>query len=175
MTTDTKSKVSGTPALSSEPGRHPIVGLRQEIDHLFDDFFTGAFAPFSRYGFGEKPLGRLEPIFGRTLPQVDIRETDKEYRISAELPGMEEKDIDVTLSEGMVTIRGEKKEEKKEEGEDFHLMERSYGSICRSFRVPEEAELDKIDASFENGLLNVIIPKTEKPVVKEKKVTVRAK
>jgi len=175
MSTETKSKVSGTPAVRDEPSRHPIVGLRQEIDRLFDDFFTGGFAPFSRFGFGERPLASLEPIFGRTLPQVDVSETDKEFRISAELPGMEEKDIDVTMSEGMITIRGEKKEERKEDKENYHLMERSYGSICRSFRVPEEAELDKADASFENGLLKVTVPKTLKPKSKEKKIKVRVK
>jgi len=95
------------------------------------------------------------------LPTVDISETDDQVIIRAEVPGLDKKDISITLSEGLLTIQGEKKQEKEEEKENYRFVERRYGSFSRSLRVPEGVDADKIEASYKDGVLKVAIPKSE--------------
>ena len=95
------------------------------------------------------------------VPAFDITETDKEYLVTAELPGMDPKDVDVTFSEGILTVKGEKKHEKEDKGENYHRIERRYGSFHRSFRIPGKVELDKVDANYKDGILKLTLPKTE--------------
>ena len=107
---------------------------------------------------------RAEALWSRDLtwaatPAVDIAEKDKAYEITAELPGLDEKNIDVKVANGMLTIRGEKKEEKEEKKKDYYLSERRYGSFERRFQIPEGVESDKIEASFKKGILTVTLPK----------------
>jgi HSP20 family protein len=95
------------------------------------------------------------------LPTVDISETDDQVIIRAEVPGLDKKDISITLSEGLLTIQGEKKQEKEEEKENYRFVERRYGSFSRSLRVPRGVDADKIEAGYKDGVLKVVIPKSE--------------
>jgi HSP20 family protein len=94
-------------------------------------------------------------------PAFDISENEKEYVITAELPGIDIKDVDITLSEGVLSVKGEKKQEKEDKGEDYHRIERRYGSFHRSFRMPGRVETDKVDANYKDGILKLTLPKAE--------------
>jgi len=107
-------------------------------------------------------------------PAMDLVEKDKEYEITAELPGIDEKNVEIKLSNHTLTIKGEKREEKEEKDKDYYLSERRYGSFQRSFQVPEGVDADKIDASFTKGVLTVKLPKTAEAQKAEKKITVKA-
>ena len=95
------------------------------------------------------------------IPAFDISENDKEYVVSAELPGIDIKDVDITISDGILSVKGEKKHETEDKGENYHRIERHYGSFHRSFRIPGRVESDKVDASFKDGILKVLLPKAE--------------
>jgi HSP20 family protein len=153
---------------------HPFESLRREVDRLFEDFDRGSWrAPFTRSVFDIEPFWRREwPAL--SMPAVDIVEHEKDYQISAEVPGMDAGDLEIKLSNGTLTIRGEKKEEKEEKKKNSYLSERHYGSFERSFRVPEGVDADKIEASFKNGVLTVSLPKTAEAQNQEKKITVKA-
>ncbi len=133
--------------------------LRKEMDQLWDSFFEG------------RP-GKRAKEEGRWLPSLDVAETKGDLVVKAELPGMDPKDIDISLNEGVLTIRGEKKQEKEEKEEGYHLIERSYGSFVRSVRLPKDVQSNKIEASFKNGVLKVILPKSEEAKKKEVKIKV---
>jgi HSP20 family protein len=152
----------------------PFENLRQEIDRLFDNF-DGAWwhSPFGRSAFDVAPFWRREQAWP-AAPAVDIAETDKAYEITAELPGMDEKNIEVKLADGVLTIKGEKQEEKEEKKKDYYLSERSFGSFQRSFQVPDGIDADKIEANFNKGLLTVMLPKSEQGQKAAKKITVKA-
>jgi len=142
----------------------PFESLRREMDRLFDDF---AFPrPPSR-------LGTMKADW-EMAPAVDVAEKDGAYEITAELPGINEKDIEVKLANGVLTIKGEKKEEKEETRKDYHLSERRYGSFQRSFQVPDGIDAEKIAASFVKGVLTVTLPKSAEAKQKEKKIAVKA-
>ncbi|HLK84484.1 MAG TPA: Hsp20/alpha crystallin family protein [Xanthobacteraceae bacterium] len=151
----------------------PFESLRREVDRVFEDFDRGFWrAPF-RSALSLEPFWRREPAWPAT-PAVDITESDKAYEITADLPGMSEKDIEVKLAPGGLTIKGEKREEKEEKKKDYYLHERRFGAFQRSFRVPEGVEADKIEASFKNGVLTVTLPKTAEAQKVEKKIAVKA-
>ncbi len=95
------------------------------------------------------------------LPTIDVSETDDHVIVRAEVPGMDKKDINITMSDGLLTIQGEKKQEKEEEKENYRFVERRYGSFSRSLRIPNGVDADKIDASYKDGVLKVAIPKSE--------------
>jgi len=97
------------------------------------------------------------------IPIVDISETESAYVIKAELPDVKKEDVKVTVHEGVLTIQGERKQEKEEKGKKFHRVERSYGTFLRTFAVPLDAEENKVAADFKDGILRVHLPKTEKP------------
>jgi len=101
------------------------------------------------------------------LPDLDVSETDKELIVRAEVPGIEKDDIDITLTDGLLTIRGEKKHEKEEKEENYHRIERRYGSFARTLRLPGDVKHDKIDASYKDGVLKLVIPKPEKAMAKK--------
>lgn len=154
-----------------ERGWLPFDNLRREIDRLFDDFHPLAFrAPISR-AFHNLDLPSLEwPV----APAVDLTEKDGHYEITAELPGMDEKNVEVKIANGLISIKGEKTDEKQEEKKDYHLSERRYGSFQRSFRIPDGVDTEKIEASFSKGLLTVKLPKTAEAVKSEKKIDIKA-
>ena len=165
VTTDTAAPSESRP-------RRQLGSLRQEIDRLFDDFGIGAWrSPFRT--FDMDPFRRAKAAFSG-VPAVDVTETEKGYKVVAELPGMDEKNIEVKIANGMLTIKGEKREEKEEEKQDYYVRERSFGSFERTFPVPDGVELDKVDASFKKGVLTVTLPKTAEAQKAEKKITVKA-
>ena len=122
----------------------PFEGFRREIDRLFEDFGRGFWQPSRRLS---------------TVPAVDVVESENAYEIKAEMPGMDEKNIEVKVANGNLTIKGEKQEEKEEKKKDYYLQERKFGSFERSFSIPEGVDTDKIEAAFKNGVLNVTLPK----------------
>jgi HSP20 family protein len=151
----------------------PFGSLRREIDRLFDDFEWMAWrSPFRRALLDVEPLLQGEPAWGKA-PAVDIADTATAYEITAELPGIDEKNIGVKFSDGTLTIRGEKREEKEEKKKDYHLSERHYGSFQRSFAVPAEVDAEKIEATFKNGVLTVTLPKTAEAQKKEKRIEIK--
>ncbi len=94
-------------------------------------------------------------------PRLDVTETEKNVEVKTELPGMERKDIDITLDRGLLVIKGEKREEKEKKEHYYHLVERRYGSFCRTIRLPAEVKEEKIEATFKDGVLTVTLPKIE--------------
>jgi HSP20 family protein len=133
--------------------------MRREMDRLWDSFFEG--------GLRRRVEGAEE-----WLPSLDVSETKNELVVKAEVPGMDPKDIDISLSDGMLTIKGEKKQEKEEKEADYHLVERSYGSFTRSVQLPKEVQSEKINASYKNGILKITLPKSEEAKKKEIKIKV---
>jgi HSP20 family protein len=152
----------------------PFESLRREIDRVFDDFQVGSWRfPFGRSVFDVTPFWRGAEVAWAKAPAVDIVDKDKAYEITAELPGMDESNIDVKYADGTLTIKGEKKEEKEEKREDYYLSERRYGSFQRSFGVPAGVNAEKIDASFKNGVLTVTLPKGAEAQKNEKKIAIK--
>lgn len=167
-------KTEGKAAAPAKSGHawQPLETLRREIDRVFDSFHRGAWlSPFGRTEVETEPFWHRELSLG-AVPAVDITETDKGYEITAELPGMDEKNVEVKFAEGMLTIKGEKHEEKEEKKKDYYLSERHYGSFQRSFRVPEGIDSDKIAANFKKGVLTVSLPKSAQALKKEKKIAI---
>jgi HSP20 family protein len=143
---------------------NPFLALRQEMDRLFDDTFRG---------FGLTPFG-LGDRFLETAaawPKIDVADTGKEMKVTAELPGLGEKDVDVSLSDGMLCISGEKKEET--EDKDRLISERSYGRFERRIRV-DDVDEEKVSATFKNGVLTVTLPKEPGAPEKVKHIAIRA-
>ena len=138
---------------------NPFIPLQREIDRLFVNFTQG-FPALSTGGAAE------------LLPNLDVTETDKQIEITAELPGLEEKDVQVNLADNVLTIRGEKKAEKEEKDKTYRLVERSYGSFVRSLELPEGVNADAIKASIDKGVLKVTVPKPAP--VQMKKIDVKA-
>lgn len=161
-------KGAGLPAMFG--GRDPFLRLRDDIDRVFDGFFRGWPAMRSL------DLGVPFGIAGGALtPSVDVSETDKSYEISVELPGIDEKDVELTLRDDVLTISGEKKTEREEKQKDYYLSERSYGSFQRSFRLPDDAVADKIKAEMEKGVMSISVPRSQAASPKHRKIAISAK
>jgi HSP20 family protein len=152
----------------------PFESLRREVDRLFEDFDRDLWlSPLRRSVFEIEPFWRRELKLAAT-PAVDIVEKDNAYEVTAELPGMDEKNIEVKLDKGGLTIKGEKQEEKEEKRKGYHLQERRFGSFERYFAVPEGVDTDKIEASFRKGVLTVTLPKKPEAQKPAKKIDVKA-
>ena len=137
----------------------PFESLRREVERLFDDFQVGSWrSPFGRTVFDVEPFRRGE-IGWAKAPAVDIVDTDKAYEITAELPGLDENNIDVKFADGTLTIKGEKRDEKEEKKKDYYLSERRYGSFQRSFSVPDSVDADKINGEFQERRATVTLPR----------------
>jgi HSP20 family protein len=139
--------------------RDPFALLRREMDALFEGFFSDR--------------GESAPGLKGFNPRVDVAESDREIRLTAELPGVDEKDVEVALTRDGITIKGEKRSEKEDKGEENYWLERSYGSFRRTFSLPCEVDSDKASASFKKGVLTVTLPKTAQ-AAKNKKIEVKA-
>jgi HSP20 family protein len=152
-------------------GWRPFENLRREIDRLFEDFDGGFWrSPLSRSFFDVAPgNGGWD-----AMPAVDVAETDKAYDIKAELPGMDEKNIEVKFANGLLTIKGEKQADKEEKNKDYYRRERSFGAFERTFQVPDEVDADNIAASFKNGVLTITLPKRADAQKAAKKIEVKA-
>jgi HSP20 family protein len=133
--------------------------MKNETDHFWDSFF-------------DVESRRKGEDSGGWFPSLDVSETKNEIVVKAEVPGMDPKDIDISLSDGMLSIRGERKQEKEEKEENYHLVERSYGSFARSVALPKEVKHDKISASYKDGVLKIVLPKSEEARKKEVKIKV---
>jgi len=133
---------------------NPFISLQNEIDRLFENFTTG----FPMLGNGMANV---------SLPTMDVAETDKDIEITAELPGLEEKDVQINMSDNVLTIRGEKKAEKEQKDKNYRLVERSYGAFERSLELPEGVNADAIKASIDKGVLKVVVPKPAPAQVKK--------
>jgi HSP20 family protein len=134
-----------------------IVTLREKMNRLFEDAVTAR---------GEEK----EMISSTWTPSVDIYETENEIVLTAEVPGIDEKDIDIKIENNTLSLQGERKFEKETKEENYHRIERSYGSFFRSFTIPHNVDQDKIEAEHESGVLRILMPK--KPETKPKKVKV---
>jgi len=164
-----------TPARASRLQEwRPFESLRKDVDRLFDDFGHSFLrSPFRRSMFDIEPFWQRE-ISWAGVPVVDIAEKDDAYEITAELPGMDEKNVEVTVSNGNLIIKGEKKEEKEEKKKDYYLSERHYGSFERHFPVPDAVDAEKIAASFKKGILTVTLPKKAEAKTPTKTIEVKA-
>ena len=166
--TVTKEKEPATPVAGAMQAFRPFESLRREVDRLFEDFTLNPFRlPLRRPAFDLEPF--WQPDSWVAQPAIDLVERDSAFEMTAEMPGLDEKNVEVNIANGVLTIKGQKEEEKVEKKEDFHLRERRFGSFARSVRVPDTVEADKIEASFKNGVLKVTLPKkpeAKKPVKK---------
>ena len=173
MANETKfpiTKKPGEPALGGETWR-PFESLRKEVDRLFEDFGDDFWRrPFRTFAGFDRGLSKQIAA----APAVDVTESDKADEISAELPGMDEKNIEVNVANGAIIIKGEKKEETEEKKKDYYVSERRYGSFERVFGLPDGVDADKIEATFRNGVLKVMLPKTAEAQTPAKKIEVKA-
>jgi len=128
--------------------------FRHEMETLFDRFFDKPFAPM-----------RFET--GEWFPALDVAETDKEIIVRAEIPGMEAKDIDISLKGNLLTLKGERKQESEKKEENFHRMERAYGNFSRTIQLPVEVDEEKVAAVYKKGILQINLPKTSRAAVRK--------
>lgn len=138
-----------------EEWESPFLTMHRRWDDLFEHLFRGF-----EEAFGLPEAARRERRAGTTVPSVDIAETDDELQVSVDLPGLEEKDLEVTVEDDTLTVRGEKKQEREEKKRDYHLVERSYGEFSRSIPLPRGIDRDRVKATFKNGVLKVSLAKT---------------
>ncbi len=163
------------------PSRHehafaPFLTLRDQVDRLFEEFVGGwRMPPLRRDFFDWEPF--RTPLWTHGLVDVrfDVSETDKALELTAELPGIEEKDVELLLSDGVLTLKGEKQAEKEEKEKDYYLSERRYGAFSRSLRLPETVDPDKIEATFDRGVLRIVVPKRAEAEAKKKKIAITVK
>jgi HSP20 family protein len=142
---------------------HPLFSLQKEMNSLFEDFFGG---------FGLTPS---EGTFGefQFTPRVNVSETDKMIEISAELPGIDPKDVNVSIADNSITIKGEKKAHHEEKDKHYYRVERSYGSFTRTIPLPTEVDMNNIAATFTQGVLHVSLPKVEGVPKTVKKIPIK--
>ena len=167
----TGQKEPSTPAARVS---EPMARLRGEMARLFDDFFAGPPSWFGHRGTGDSSR-RSELLLGPPVPAFDLTDLDTKCQITAELPGMGEEDLEVKLVNHVLTIQGEKKEETKEEKVGYFLSERRFGVFQRSFRLPDDIDVDKIRAQFENGVLTVDLPKVDGAAAQGKRIRIKKK
>ena len=138
--------------------------FRQEMNNLMESFFGG---------WDLDPFRGFESAAGDFMPSVDVKEDDRQIKITVELPGMDEEDIDVTLSGDSVTIRGEKNEETEDKGKGYYRSERRYGSFHRVIPLTSEIDEDKVEAKFKKGVLSLKLPRTEEAARRSKKIQIK--
>jgi HSP20 family protein len=148
-------------------GANPIVAFQDEVNQLFNDFFGEVSLP------SWLRSERRGSVALTVNPAMDVTENDKEYKVTAELPGMDIKDVQITAADGYLTIKGEKKQESKEEREGYFRQERSYGSFQRVVALPDSANFDKAEANFKNGVLTLSVPKKAGAQSKERKIEIK--
>ncbi|HLT91134.1 MAG TPA: Hsp20/alpha crystallin family protein [Woeseiaceae bacterium] len=156
---------AGRDERSLESFRDSIASLHREMDRLFESLWQD--------GFGLSPLAgdwtRLEPV-----PRLDVSEDDKGFTVKVDLPGMDEKNVDVTLTDRVLTIRGRREEDTESKDKDYYRRERTFGAFRRSIEIPAEVDVSKISASFKKGVLTIELPKTPAAQEKVKRIEVKA-
>ena len=158
---------------------NPLARLRHEVDDVFGRFFGEdmSMTPLFRHMRRWEPLWdwQWETGSGFDLtPTMDVTESETAYEMTAEMPGMEEKDFELVLSEGLLTLKGEKKEEHEEHDKDYRLSERRYGSFERTFRLPKGVDDGSVSAKFAKGVLHVTLPKSKEAQLKQRKVPIKS-
>ena len=128
--------------------------IQNEMNRLIESYFTNGGREIGVSAFEWEPV-------------CNLKENDESYTLEAELPGLKKEDIKISLKDGILTVSGERKEEKEKKDKHSHIVERQYGSFCRLFTLPEKVSEDKIDASYKDGILKVLLPKTEEAKIKE--------
>ena len=141
---------------------NPFAMMQREMNRIFDSFNRN-------WGVGAYP-----DVTGSFMPRLDVTEDAKAFTVTAELPGMNEKEIDLSLSGDTLTIRGEKKEEKEDKNKNYYYSERSYGSFMRSVPLPRQVATDQVSASFKKGVLTITLPKTAAALEATKKIDVKS-
>ncbi|NNC71494.1 MAG: Hsp20/alpha crystallin family protein [Sphingomonadaceae bacterium] len=168
----TKSSTSSEPMLPSadtgEGRDRPLGWFRDEFDRFVGELRQPHWSPFN-WSPGNFALQGLMP-----LPAIDMREDDKTYRLSAELPGLDEEDIEVNVADGMLTLSGEKRDERDEKDKGFMLRERRYGSFERRVTLPSDADPDNVTAKFDHGVLTITVAKDEKAADRVRKIAIEA-
>lgn len=138
-----------------------VLNMRREINKMFDGFFRGGILDDGSFGTSV------------WTPAVDVAEHDDEFQVKVELPGVNKDDVKITMQDNILTVRGEKRQEKETKGSEYHRVERSYGSFQRSFTLPTGVKHDKIEATYKDGILTVTLPKAEE--AKPKQIDVKVK
>lgn len=157
----------GKSPVSVGRGGNPIATFQDEVNRLFGDFFGESHLP------SWPQLRTAAASAFAVTPALDVSETAKEFKITAELPGMDSKDVHITVADGYVTMRGEKRQETKEEKEGYFRQERSYGSFQRVVALPDTANMEKAEASFKNGVLTISVPKNAAAASKTRTIEVK--
>jgi HSP20 family protein len=159
-----KSELSKSPQTATARPRDVFSALRDEMDRMFGRF---------EQGWPQWPALLRGEGSGITVPELDVRENTNAIVVEAELPGVDEKDVSVTLANGVLTIRGEKKHEKDEKGENYYMTERSFGSFERSIRMPDSIDEAKVEAKFDKGVLKVTAAKKPEAVRAERRIEIK--
>jgi HSP20 family protein len=158
-----RNEITKSPETSVSRARDIFTAMRHEMDRMFERFEHGYRHWPSVFGHGSALV----------VPEFDVRENTNAITIEAELPGVDEKDVSVTVADGMLTIKGEKKQAKEEETENYHIAERSYGAFERSLRLPDTVDDTKVEAKFDKGVLKVTAAKKPEAVKAERKIEIK--
>ncbi len=161
-----KTEMTKSPETSVSRPRDIFSAMRDEMDRMFERFDTGWPSALRRTG-GAGGAGSM------VVPELDVRENGQAFVIEAELPGVEEKDVTVTLANGMLTIKGEKRDEREEKDETYYRSERSFGAFERTLRLPDTIDDSQVEARFDKGVLTITAPKRPEAVKSERKIEIR--
>jgi HSP20 family protein len=148
-----------------EPEGNPLNVFQREMNRLFDDFFKGT---------GIKPWAEEMEALGAFTPQVNMTEDEKSIQVSAELPGLDEKDLEISLSKDSLTIKGEKRQENEHKDKEAYYLERSFGTFTRVLPIPKDVNTEKAEASFKKGVLTITLPKLDREKQSQKKIRIKA-
>lgn len=155
-----RSLVSGSRYPIGRYGDDPFLAMQRALQRTVDDVW------------GHLPSSAT-PAASMSV-RLDVREDEQAYHVTAELPGLSEKEVDVTFDDGLLTIRGEKKVERDEKKDTWHVVERSYGSFARQVSLPANINAEKIEAKFDKGILNIVLPKLAAAQAAAKKINIKA-
>lgn len=155
------SLIRWNPARDLQTFPSDVMNMQREINRMFDSFFRGGLADDDAF------------VASDWIPAVDIAEHENEYLVKLELPGVNKDDVKITMQNNILSVRGEKKKEKDSKGSDYHRVERSYGAFQRTFTLPSTVKADKIDASYSDGILTIVLPKAEEARTKQIEVKVK--
>jgi HSP20 family protein len=177
MTKDVTISKPGSRALGEKAkpamGAYSLLALRDQMDRLFDDFVKDWRLPsLPRDVFGLAPFELPSWGAGDADVRFDVCETDDAIEVTAELPGIDEKDIEISIAEGMLTVKGEKKFEKETKDREYYLSERHYGSFSRTMRMPDSVDEDKAKARFDKGVLSIVLPKRAETKLKKRRIEI---
>ncbi len=159
-----KGRESIVPVHRQDRFERSLASFQREMNHLFENFFGDVSWP---------SLPSWSKSAGTYFPAVDIIENDKDFKVKAEIPGMNPENLEVSVTEGFLTLKGEKEEEKEEKGENYLRHETSYGSFSRTIALPETADTEGAEATFKNGVLSIAVPKKTEALQKPKKLQIK--